>query len=172
MSLQKELFKDYSKPHTAWVAKKIGPNQEAFDELIELMLGDDIKVAQRAAWVFSHCLDEYPWLIEKHLEILINNLATTSNVAVKRNTVRILQFVDIPEELLGITADICFSILNSSKETIAVKAHSMIILFNIVKKYPEMKEELKVSIEEQLPFASAGIKNRGQKILKAIAKLD
>lgn len=171
MSMREELLKEFSKSHTVHLAKKIGADQAAFDEMVELMLHDEIKVTQRAAWVVSHCFDDYPWLIEKHLETLIDNLANTSTDTVKRNTVRILQFVDIPDDLLGITADTCFSLLNSSKESIAVRAHCMTILFNVVKKYPEMKEELKVSIEDQLPFASAGIKNRGLKILKAIEKL-
>ena len=79
--------------------------------------------------------------------------------------------MDIPDDLLGITADICFSFLNSCQEPVAIRAHSMTILYNIVKKYPELKEELKVSIEDQIPYGSAGIKNRGNKILKALEKL-
>ncbi len=93
-------------------------------------------------------------------------------MAVKRNTLKILQFVDIPEDLLGITADICFRLLNDGKEPIAVKVFAMTVIFNIVKKYPELNEELKISIEEQMPFASAGFKSRGNKILKALLKME
>ncbi len=82
-----------------------------------------------------------------------------------------LQFIDIPEELLGLTAELCFNFLNSGQESIAVKANAMTVLFNIVKKYPDLKEELKITIEEQLPFGSTGFKNRGSKILKALKKL-
>lgn len=171
MTLREEILREHSKQHTVWLANRIGPNQEAFDELLELFLGDDYRVTQRAAWVVSHCADNHPWLIDKHLQPIIENLQKPVHVAVKRNTVRILQFVDIPEDLLGITAEICFDFLNSGKETIAVKAHSMTILYNIVKKFPELKEELKLSIEDQLPFGSAGFKNRGSKILKALDKM-
>jgi hypothetical protein len=171
MSLRDEILKEYSKFHTNYLAKKIGPDQEAFDELIDLLLHGDLVEMQRAAWIMSHCLDDHPWLVEKHLESLILNLQNDIDVVVKRNTVRVLQFVDIPEDLLGNAAEICFSFLNSGKEPVAVRAHAMTILYNIVKKYPELKEELKLSIEEQLPFGSAGIKNRGSKILKALENL-
>jgi len=171
MTLKEDLLKEFSKQHTVDLSKKIGADQDFFDELIELFLHEESRVTQRAAWVVTHCVDNHNWLIEKHLESIILNLQNEVSDAVKRNTVRILSFMEIPEDLTGITAEICFNFLNSGKEPVAIKAHSMTVLFNIVKKYPELKEELKLSIEDQLPFGSAGFKSRGSNILKAIEKL-
>ena len=171
MSLREEILKEHSKSHTTYLANKIGPSQEAFDELMELFLGDEYRVTQRAAWLVSHCVDAHPWLIRKHLKSVIKNLQKPVHVAVKRNTVRILQFMEIPEDLMGLTAEICFKFLNSGKETIAVKANAMTVLYTIVKKYPELKEELEISIQEQMPFGSAGFKSRGRKILQALSKI-
>jgi hypothetical protein len=171
MSLRDDLLREYSKAHVAFIAKSIGPNQEDFDELITLFLGDEYRVTQRAAWVLSHCADEHPWLIEKHIEPLLLNLQKPVGDPVKRNTLRVLRNVEIPEELMGIAADLCFDFLLSGKEPVAVKIHAMTILHNIVKKFPELKEELKVAIEDQMPFGSAGFKNRGGKVLKAISKM-
>ncbi len=170
-SLREELLKEHSKPHTVFLASEIGANQEAFDKLMVLFLGDEYRVTQRASWVVSHCYDVHPWLLQKHLKAIIINMQGAVHVAVKRNTLRMLQRIDIPEELLGLTAELCFNSLHSGKESIAVKANAMTVLFNIVKKYPELKEELKISIEEQMPFGSTGFKNRGSKILKALKKL-
>ena len=171
MTLKEELFKGYSKPHTVYLANKIAPNQETFDELVELMLSPDMKISQRAAWIFSHCVEQRPWLIKKHLKLIINHLENPAHDAVKRNTLRVLQFIEIEEDEMGILADLCFKFLYSAKESIAIKAHSMTILYNIAKKYPELKNELKMAIQEQLPFGSAGIKNRGNKILRALEKI-
>lgn len=171
MSLRKELLKEHSKSHTVYLANKIGTNQELFDELIRLFLGNESRVTQRAAWVVSHCIEANPWLIEKHLKSIIENLQKPVHVAVKRNTTRILQFIDIPEDLVGLTADICFRFLNSGKEPVAVKVFAMTVLANIVSQYPELSRELKISIEEQMPFGSAGFKSRGRKILKVISKI-
>lgn len=171
MPLKEEILEDLSKQYVVYLANKIGANQEKFDELMGLFLDDDLQISQRAAWILSHCFDENPWLIEKHLKVMVENLKKPVNVAVKRNTVRVLQHVDIPEDLLGEMAEICFGFLNSGKETIAVKANSMTILYNIVKKYPELKDELKLSIEDQMPYESTGFKARGRKILTALDKM-
>lgn len=171
MTLREELLREFSKAHTLYLTKQIGPNQEAFDELMMLFLGNEYRVTQRAAWVVSHCADEHPFLIKKHIKPMIANLQNDVNDSVKRNTVRALRDIEIPEDLHGITAEICFSLLNSGKEAVAIKIHAMVILQNIVKIYPELKEELKLSIEEQLPYGSAGFKNRGNKVLKSLDKI-
>ena len=171
MRLREEILKEHSKAYTVYLANKIGPDQEAFDELIVLFLGDEYRVTQRAAWVVTHCVEAHPWLIEKHLKPIIENLQNPVHDAVKRNTIRIIQSMDIPEELLGLTAELCFQFLNSGTEPVAIKAFSMTVLFNIVKKYPELKDELKMSIEDLLPYGSAGFKSRGRKILKSLEKI-
>ena len=171
MKLRDELLREHSKANTEYLTNQIGTDQEAFDELIALMFNNEYRVAQRAAWVVGHCIEAHPWLVKKHLKPMIENLQNPVHDAIKRNTLRILQFVDIPEDLHGITAEICFSILNSAKSPIAFKAHAMSALLDIVKIYPELKEELKISIEEQMPFGSAGFISRGRRTLNALKKL-
>ena len=91
MTLKEEILKEHSKAQAEYLAKKIGPDQKAFDELVALFLHDEYRVTQRAAWVFRLCLDAYPWLLEKHLKSIIENLQNPVHDAVKRNTLRILQ---------------------------------------------------------------------------------
>lgn len=43
-SLREELLKEHSKPKTVYLANEIGANQEAFDELMALFLGDEYRV--------------------------------------------------------------------------------------------------------------------------------
>lgn len=171
MSLRDDILKEFSKAHTVKIARKIGPNQESFDELIELFLGDEQRVKQRAAWILSHCADDHPWLIEKHIETLLLNLKRPVSDPVKRNTLRVLRYVDIPEDLMGIAAELCFKFLHSGKEPVAIKVHAMDILYKIVRFFPELKDELRFVIEDQMTYGSAGFKNRGGKILKALDNL-
>ena len=74
MAIRDDILKEYSKAYTVHLAEKIGPNQEAFDELLEAFLHDEWRVTQRAAWIVSHCIDRRPWLIEKHIEAVLLNL--------------------------------------------------------------------------------------------------
>lgn len=125
-------------------------------------------MTQRAAWVVSHCADKYPELIEPYIEPMILNLKKNITVAVQRNTLRVLQEREMPDSIIGDAADICFKILESAKEPIAVKVFAMTLLANICKKVPELKNELKILIEDQLPYGSAGFKSRANKILKKL----
>ncbi len=67
--------------------------------------------------------------------------------------------------------DICFKYLEFPDEALAVKVFSMTVLGNLAKKYPEIKPELKLLIEDQLPHQTAGFKSRAKKILKQLGNL-
>ena len=76
--------------------------------------------------------------------------------------------INIPEELWGETIEICFRFL-SGNEAVAIKVFSMSVLYNLSLNVPEIITELKVVIEDHLPYGSAGFKSRARKVL---AKLD
>ena len=171
MNLKSAILKDYSKKHASQLADYIGEDTERFDELMQLFLGNTYIITQRSAWVVGICCERYPSLITPYLEKMILNLRNDVHDAVKRNSVRILQNVDLPNELLGEAADVCFQLLSCRSEPVAVKVFSMSVLLNIVNKVPELKNELKIIIEDQLPHASPGFLSRGKKILKALEKI-
>ena len=171
MNLRQAILKDYSKKHALQLAEYIGENTKRFDELMQLFFNGTHQITQRSAWVVGICYDKNPSLITPYLKELVMNLRNEVHDAVKRNSVRILQNVDLPEELLGETADVCFHLLSSRVEPVAVKVFSMTVLLNIVKKVPELKNELKIVIEDQLPYGSAGFLSRGKKTLKALEKI-
>ena len=169
MNLREEILREHSKAQTLKIVKYIGNDKKRFAELMNLFLGNTYRVTQRAAWVMSNCAEEYPELIKPYLEKMLDNLYQPVHDAVKRNTVRTLQGITIPKKLQGKVADICFQFLCSKDETIAVKVFSMTVLYNLSKEHPDLKNELRMAIEEQMPYASAGFKSRGKKILKVLA---
>ena len=168
MDLEQEILKEQSKPQALKIAHYIANKQERFDALMQIFFHGSNLLTQRAAWILSHCVDHHPNLLKPYIPALIDNLETDPPVAVKRNTVRVLQNMEIPEEKMGILAEHCFHFVNSAQEAIAVKVFSMTILANIAKKFPELKQELILTIENQLPYGSAGFRSRGSKILKAL----
>jgi len=128
-----------------------------------------LRITQRAAWPMSDIAKKHPKLLFKYYPLLIDLLnQPNKHNAINRNILRAFQFVEIPEEHEGNVLDISFKLLNSTSEPVAVKAFSMTVIYNLTKKYPEIKQELKASIEALIPDGSAGIKSRGGKILKAI----
>ncbi|MBL4707365.1 MAG: hypothetical protein JKY48_02870 [Flavobacteriales bacterium] len=173
MNIREQLLVTHSKANTLEVTSYIGRDPERLEELMNCFFSNEYRVTQRSAMAVSNCFDQHPDLMRPYLETLISNLSKEDiHIAVKRNTVRILQFIPIPEESTSLLFDYCLAYLIDSKETIAVKAFSMGILYNICKRYPELKHEVVPILEEEMERNdSAGILSRGRKILRQINKL-
>ncbi len=151
------------KPIIDW----IGGSEERFAELIEVFFDGNTRKNQYADSIMIHCVYRWDYLLNPHLERLILNLQNpTLHDAIKRNTVRVLQDVEIPEKLHGTMAEIALTYLQNPSEAIAIKVFSMTIVYNLTKKYPELKEELRFILEEQMPFQSAGFRSRAGKIMR------
>lgn len=167
MNLKEAILKEHSKAQCTKIVKWVGSSQQRFDELFALFSSAEYRVVQRAAWPVSYCVIANPALINKHWKKLIQNLKQNGvHHAVKRNTVRFLQELDIPEKYEGELMNICFEYAASPTEEIAVKCFSLTVLYNLSKKYPEILSELKTVIEQQLPYASPAFKSRAQKIFR------
>lgn len=167
MNLVKALLKEHSKAQCNRIVEYIGTDKDRFEQLVNVFITSTYRVTQRAAWPLSYCVEYHPELIKPHLKKLIHNLKRPGlHDAVKRNTVRLLQFISIPKSLQGVTAQVCFDLLQNRKEPIAVRVFAMTVLSNIAKDQPELKSELKIIIEDNMPYGSAGFVSRSRKILK------
>ena len=166
MDLRYEILKEHSKLQATFITNWIGDNKHRFDKLINLFLNDEYRVVQRSAWIISMVADKYPDLLTPYLAAMIKRMEVDGlPTAVKRNVVRVLQHVKIPKKLHGPVMDSCFKFLTDPKETIAVRVFAMTVLANLAKIYPEIKTELKTTIEEVLrQKASAGFRARAKKL--------
>lgn len=88
--------------------------------------------------------------------------------AVIRNSVPVLEEIEIPELLQGDVMNACFGFIEKPSVPAAIKAFSLTTLFNLSKYYPEIKGELKLIIENNWNHESAAFKSRGRKILNAL----
>lgn len=167
MDIRASLLEEHSKSQILKITNWIDNHPDRFAELIHLMLKDEYRVAQRAAWAVTHCLDKYPQLIGPHLAPMVYNLRNTKqHQAIRRNTLRALQQVNIPEDLWGEVADISFQLLVDPNEPAAVRVFAMTVIWNICQHVPELAQELKLIIEDQWDHATAGFRSRGKRILK------
>jgi len=165
MDIKKELLKEHSKRQTSKVVNYIGKDSKRFNSLIEIFLEGPYRVTQRAAWPLSYCVESHPALIKPHLKSVLKMLdKQDAHVAVKRNILRFLQDIEIPKQFYGTVTDRCFKLMDP-KEPIAVRVFAMTVLANITKEEPDLKKELRIVIEDQLPYASAGYLSRARKVL-------
>ena len=166
-NLRQEILKEHSKAQCTLIVNWVGSSQQRFDELFKLFMKDEYRVVQRAAWPVSYCVIAHPQFIRKHWASLIKNLQKPNlHNAVKRNSIRLLQDIPIPEKYQGSIMDICFNYVASPSEAVAVKAFSLTVLGKLAKQYPEILPEIKLLIEEQMPQQTAAFKVRAKSFFK------
>ena len=169
--LREAILAEHSKEQALMIVKWIGDNIERHHQLMDFFFGKEKRVHQRAAWIILLSYQQYPKLIQPYLIKMVDNLDYPIHDAVIRNTIRIFEEVNIPEEVEGKLYDKCLHYLSSPKYAVAIRAFSMTVAARIAIKYPELKEELKELIEqfdkyEQKP----GFHSRAKKILKLLEK--
>src|ERR1044072_5687287 len=163
MIIREELLKE--KNHAKEQALKISAyacsSPEYFKQLIQCFLSNEYRLAQRAAWSVSWAAQKNPALIKPYIKHLIAQLPRKDvHDAVIRNSVRILQQIEIPKTFHGDLMNYCFAFIESDTTPVAIKAFSLTTLFNLSKIYPEISSELKLVIEERWNHETAAFKSR------------
>ena len=165
MNLRHQLLKTHSKENADLIKQHILNNPDSFSDLMDIFINEDYRLIQRSAWVVGLIGNHKPEWIIPYLPQLIKCLETPKHDAVSRNIYRVLQNISIPDEYDGALYSLCLRDLSNPKSAVAIKVFGMTVAFNIAQKYPELKEELALVIEEQMPYGSKGYLSRAKKLL-------
>lgn len=167
MNLKATILQEHSKAQCNKIVIWVGHNQQRFDALIQLVLQNEPVISQRASWPMSYCTEAYPKLLQSNLPAIIPFLETPGlHNAIRRNTVRALQVMPIPQQQHGAVMNLCFNFLMDPQEAVAVKACSLTVLGNLTTLYPDIIPEIKYCIAELLPTQMASIKSRVKQLQK------
>ena len=172
MDFEKALLKEHSRRQAEYISGYVGKDKKKFAALLQFFLCNNYRLAQRAAYSVNLAAEKHPELLNPHLPRILKNLENpTIHDAVKRNTLRLLPLVNIPQRLHAKTIELSFGFFTNKAEPIAIRVFAMTVLAGFCKKYPELGNELVPLIEIELAQgAEPAIKGRGQKILKALQK--
>jgi hypothetical protein len=158
MNLKTRLENEHSKSLTLAIIKYVGDDARRFKILMDLVLGSDTLLSQRASWPLSSIAIDHPELLKPYVSKLIKKLAEpTNHPAVNRSILRICQEVDIPEKYWGTLVDLSFKFILTESEPIATRAFAISVAARICKHYPELKNELLLILNDLLeqPHAPA-----------------
>lgn len=171
MTFRERLENHHSKASTSIIVSEICKHPKKMEELMQTFVAGPLRITQRAAWPLSYVAQNNSTLLTSYYDILINELYNPNNHnAIKRNILRALQYTNIPTKYQGKVLNRCFEFLHDNNQPIAIHAFSMTIAYNLSKEYPNIIPELKSSIELLMPNGSAGVRSRGNKILKQLNK--
>jgi hypothetical protein len=161
-SLRTKLESGHHKELTLEIAAWVGRNRRRFAEVVAFMMGTDAKLAARAAWVMSVCVEAHPELLEPHLKDLLDHLERHGlHPAIPRNTFRVLQFAPISGELEARVLSMALAALGGPV-AVAVKAYAMTVLKRLAGDVPEIMAEVKLLIDEQMHDASPAFRARAR----------
>ncbi|HEX7571820.1 MAG TPA: hypothetical protein VF514_01900 [Bacteroidota bacterium] len=169
MDIKSELLKEHSRRQADRIVSWIGNDTRRFRRLMDLFLRGEYRITQRSAMVVGICADRNPALVRPYIRRMLSRMEEPGvHVAVRRSVVRMLQHVDIPAGLLGRVATLCFGYLAAGDSSVAVKAFSMTVLVRIAEKEPDLGRELRLIIEQQLPYGSKGFCSCAARVLKGL----
>jgi len=171
MNLVDELEKKHSLATKNKIIRYVGTDPKRFGELMKVFLGGTYRITQWAGWPLSDIVKKHPHLVTPYLKPVLTSIDKPGqHVAVKRNVMRLLQFIDIPPKLRGLAFDKAFKLQQDTSEPIAVQVFAMSVMTQIAMKEPDLKNEVIIAIEEQLPYGSAAYTSRAAKLLKALKR--
>ena len=167
MNLREKILQEHSRKQCDEIVAWVGSNQKRFDELFSFFMSNEFIVVQRSTWPVSYCLEVHPQFVEKHFDSLVLQLQNPEvHNAVKRNTIRALLHLDIPEKHKGTIMNCCFTFIEDVQEKAAVKAFSLTVLQNLSKEYPEILPEIKLIVQERWEVEGPAFRSRAKWFLK------
>jgi hypothetical protein len=134
-------------------------NPEQFNEAVRIALSGEQPQAWRAAWLLGHCMETNDKRIKNHIKSFIEVVKNNKKDGYQREFLRILEKMDIDEDLEGYLFDACMDIWETINKIPSVRIYAFRILIKIAAKYPELLNELDfISQEHYIETLSPGIK--------------
>ncbi len=154
-----------SNPFDRWeLITKINDDPALFKTFIEKALSDDQPHAWRAAWILGHCTSANDQRLVPYTERMVQSIPGRKD-GHQRELLKLLQKVDLDDDLEGWLFDHCMSIWEAIGKTPSVRIVAFRMLAKIAGKYPELVHELSILTQnEYTETLSPGVKRSLKKI--------
>ena len=157
-TLEQEILKEHSRRQVVRIGTWVGRNRRRFGRLMGYYLHGETVVSQRSAWIMSYCGERHPHLLDGWLPKILSKVEEEGNhIAVKRNALRVLRFVEFPHRILGKVVTICFNELENPDSPVAVRVYAMDLLLTILEDEPDLANEILAVVRCMLPQAGPGL---------------
>lgn len=167
LQLKDSLVEEDTEENRRRWAEHLIRNAIPLEGLLEIALSEG-KVAMRFLWLIGGICDAKPeavapcvsWFFEKRHEIRVPNY--------ERSLAKFLALAGIPEVLEGEAGTELFRWLSDPDTIVTTKTYAMRALFALSRKYPDLRHELKLVIEDQLEKNSVSFRKQAGKVLQEL----
>lgn len=140
-------------------------------ELLEIIFAKEEPVSRRAAWPLRIISQKDKTIVEPFVPEIIDELESMEIVPILKLLLAVLVVTDIPKDYQGQLLQITSEILTNKGSSVASLIYSMDIFFKLSVNEPDLLNELKIMLEQLLPYGSPGVKNKSTKLIKRINRL-
>lgn len=166
MDIREALTAGHSRQRTMAIVEFIGDDPKRFAELMKVFFEGEYRLTQRAAWPMNYCAERHSSLIQPYLPKLLDCLDREDmHDAIRRNIMRLLQYVEIPKRLSAKIYDQSVGLLDDPDQPIAVRVFAMSVAARIAKSEPDLMNELRLIIRKHLPHSTAAFRARAKQVL-------
>jgi hypothetical protein len=151
-----------------WVTAII-ENEIDIRDLAGLLKGE-YKVASRFLWLLSEIGLVCPDKLFAALPFLLD-FTDNLNPVYKTSFANYWLIAGLPPENEGKAIDLLFHWLLSNETNVTIKSRSASMLFKLTKKYPELKDELRLCLIDQMDKYSNEFKKKAVKILRELEQV-
>jgi hypothetical protein len=145
-------------------AEYILRNGIPLDELVELVSAER-KTAMRFMWLTGLLCELKPELISPHAAYFFEKRHTVTFPNYDRSVAKILSLAGIPEHLEGEVSTELFNWLLDPSISVSTKSYALTALCRLSDKHPELKNELKLVVEDQCDKNSVSFQKRAKRFL-------
>jgi hypothetical protein len=169
ISIKKEIIKNIGSSYAAYrtkLALKIIKQNVPLKTLYPILYLDH-PVSTRFSWLLGDIGALDPARSKEIVLEVFKNLEHIRILNFDRTIARQCMLLgdDLPKKIEGEIVDRLFYWLNTHGISVATKYYSMIALFHLCKKYPDIKNELQASLEAQAPLNTESFKKHANRLL-------
>jgi hypothetical protein len=150
----------------AWASTLI-KNKIDLKEMSNLLMCDK-KIASRFSWMLSDIGTLEPSTLLTELPFLFKLSDEITHINFKISFATYWKLCGIPVENESEAINLLFGWLQSGNINVTTKSRALFALYNLTKKYPELKNELKICLEDQLDKNTKDFNKRAQKVINKL----
>lgn len=170
MNLKERISQRIGMDAISMILSFVQGNDLRKQELYDLCFDPNDKISYQAAWVMTHYSSlENRWLYAKQDE-LINEVICCEHDGRRRLLLTILYRQPFIEPLRADFLDFCMEGILSRREPLAIQSLCMKLAYAMCCATPELKDELRLTLELLDGDLSPAIRSAKNSILKAMAK--
>ena len=166
--LGNSLLQDNSDKNRRNWAEKIVNEKIPILNLVDLLDAEKL-IATRFSWMVGDVCELEPKVVFPAIHLFWSKRHEVDITNFNRSLAKMFCLCGIPKEIEGEAVSEMFEWLTDPDAIVSTKNYSLLALGNLSGKYPELGQELRAVIEDQLPKNSVAFEKCARKVLKQLS---